>query len=118
MLRLVGLTTCSTCKAVEKLLKEKNIDYTYQDVRQNRPSESQIRQWLETIGANNMKKIFNTSGMSYRQLKLKHRWDLLTADEKIDLLANDGMLLKRPILETESGEIYIGKDVTAFLESM
>ncbi|MBK0347637.1 Spx/MgsR family RNA polymerase-binding regulatory protein [Aerococcaceae bacterium zg-ZJ1578] len=118
MLHLIGLTTCSTCKAIEKQLKAKEIDYLYQDVRQERPTESQVQKWVEQIGEVSIKKLVNTSGMRYRELQLKDKWDSLMIEDKISLLASDGMLIKRPILETSDGNFYIGKEVSQFLEQL
>ena len=53
------------------------------------------------------KKWFNTSGLKYKELKLKDRLGEMTDKEKIETLASDGMLIKRPLLITDKG-ILIG----------
>lgn len=116
MIRLVGLKTCSTCKAVEKQLKQKGFSYQYQDVRENRPTREQITEWLILIGEQNIRKLLNTSGLVYRELGLKDKWYLLTLDEQIELLASNGMLIKRPILLLNSQQILIGNEVKKSLE--
>lgn len=55
-----------------------------------------------------LKKYFNTSGNSYRELGLKDRFADLTVDEALDLLANDGMLIKRPLLIQDGKILQIG----------
>ena len=56
-----------------------------------------MREWWEISGLP-LKRFFNTSGMKYRELKLKDKLPDMSEDEQLDLLATDGMLVKRPIL--------------------
>lgn len=116
MLKLIGLKTCSTCKAIEKQLKIKGLEYDYQDVRENRPSKKQIENWLSLIGEDQIRKLVNTSGLVYRELNLKDKWANLSLNEQIELLASDGMLVKRPILVTEDQQIFIGNEAKKCLE--
>lgn len=115
-MKLIGLKTCSTCKLIEKMLKQANLDYCYQDVRENPPMVEQIRGWLSIIQEDNIKKLVNTSGNVYKSLGLKDKWEQMNLDEKVNLLASDGMLIKRPILELDNGRIFIGKDIQRYLE--
>ena len=46
-------------------------------------------------------KVFNTSGLLYKSMNLKERLSAMTEEEQIELLASDGMLVKRPLLVTE-----------------
>ena len=94
---LIGYKSCSTCKKTEKFLEEKKIDYKFQDLKEEKPEKDQIKDLYEKSGLD-IKKFFNTSGQIYRKLNLKDKLKDMTEDEKLDLLASDGMLLKRPIL--------------------
>lgn len=94
---LIGYKSCSTCKKTENFLNEKEIEYKFQDVKEEKPEKDQIKDLYEKSGLE-IKKFFNTSGQIYRKLNLKDKLKDMTEDEKLDLLASDGMLLKRPIL--------------------
>lgn len=88
---------CTTCKKAEKWLKDKGIDYDARDIKSENPSYGELKQWYETSGLD-IKKFFNTSGMIYREMNLKDRLPSMSLEEKLQLLATDGMLVKRPIL--------------------
>ena len=88
---------CSTCKKAEQYLIEKNFNYTLRDIKQNNPSKEELKDWIERSGRE-IKRFFNTSGLKYKELNLKEKLPQMSDDEKIELLASDGMLVKRPIL--------------------
>ncbi|MDO4324184.1 MAG: arsenate reductase family protein [Lachnospiraceae bacterium] len=97
---------CSTCKKAEKWLKEHEIPYQFRDIKQDRPSREELAEWHEKSGLE-LKRFFNTSGTLYKEMKLKDRLPAMTDEEKLELLATDGMLVKRPILVTED-RIFTG----------
>lgn len=88
---------CTTCKKAEKWLQEKGVDYEARDIRNENPTYEELKQWHETSGLD-IKKFFNTSGMLYKEMKLKDRLPSMSLEEKLELLATDGMLVKRPVL--------------------
>lgn len=88
---------CTTCKKAEKWLKDKGVDYDARHIKSENPSYEELKQWYETSGLD-IKKFFNTSGMIYREMNLKDRLPSMSLEEKLQLLATDGMLVKRPIL--------------------
>ncbi|MDU7163535.1 MAG: Spx/MgsR family RNA polymerase-binding regulatory protein [Anaerococcus vaginalis] len=104
---LIGYKSCSTCKKTEKFLKEMKIEYKFQDVKEEKPEKDQIKEIYQKSGLD-IKKFFNTSGQIYRKLNLKDKLKDMTEDEKLDLLASDGMLLKRPIL-VYGDDIVVGR---------
>lgn len=116
-MELIGLKRCSTCKAVEKTLKTKGLQYSYREIDLNPPTAEELSNWYQQTGYQNMKKIVNTSGMKYRELGLKDTWDQLTEQQQFELLATDGMLVKRPILLVDNG-VYWGADVALHLETL
>lgn len=114
MYTLIGYKKCSTCKNAEKLLKEKNIDYKYREIDKDVPSKIELEQFLNN-GKTNIESLFNTSGKLYRELNIKDLKKTMSKNEILDLLSKNGMLIKRPILITDT-HTYIGKEVKEFLD--
>ena len=89
---------CSTCRKAEKYLQEHNIEYTKRDIKTDNPTAGELRSWQKNSGLP-LKKFFNTSGMLYRELGVKKRFeDGMTDEEAFELLASNGMLVKRPLI--------------------
>ena len=88
---------CSTCKKAQKWLAEKGAEFEVRDIKGQNPAADELRKWWGMSGLP-LKKFFNTSGLLYKEMKLKDRIPTMTEDEQIELLATDGMLVKRPIL--------------------
>lgn len=98
---------CSTCKAAKKELTQLGVAFEAIDIKATPPTASQLKEWMAATGLE-LKKYFNTSGNSYRALGLKDRFDSLTVDDALDLLAADGMLIKRPLLIKDGKILQIG----------
>ena len=96
----VNYPKCSTCRKAKKWLDEHNIDYESRHIIEDNPASEELRKWWE-ISDLPLKRFFNTSGMKYRELKLKDKLPDMSEDEQLDLLSTDGMLVKRPILVNE-----------------
>ena len=88
---------CSTCRKAQAWLEEKSIPYTLRDIKENQPTEQELRTWAAMSGLP-LKRFFNTSGLLYKSLQLKDKLPAMTEDEQFALLATDGMLVKRPLL--------------------
>ena len=88
---------CSTCQKARAWLDEKGIAYTFRDIKENNPTADELRQWWKASGLP-LKKFFNTSGLQYKALGLKDKLPSMSEEEQLDLLATDGMLVKRPLL--------------------
>jgi len=99
---------------VEKLMEEKNLAYDYRHIDKENPSYEELKDWHEKSGLD-IKRFFNTSGKIYREKNLKEKLKEMTLEEKYELLSQDGMLVKRPIL-IEEDRVYIGPDVKKYLE--
>ena len=97
----IGYPKCSTCRKAKKWLDERGVSYEYRHIAGQKPTAEELRLWAGKSGLP-LKKFFNTSGQLYRSLNLKDRLPAMTEGEMLDLLASDGMLVKRPILETDS----------------
>lgn len=98
---------CSTCRKAKKWLDENGISYTDRHIKENNPSYEELKHWLEVSGLP-VKKFFNTSGLAYKTLGLKDRLPTMTVEEQLQLLATDGMLVKRPILITDGEQVLVG----------
>jgi len=106
-MKLYGIKTCSTVGKARKFLKEHNLDYEMIDYKVTTVDEDKIREWLKQVDIDT---IFNNRGKKYRDLKLK---DLNLDDEsKIEWMAKENYLLKRPIIE------YNGKVIVGFNEEL
>ena len=88
---------CSTCKKAKSFLTENNIEFTQRHIVEDNPTAAELKAWLEK-GSLPMKKLFNTSGNVYKELKLKDKLPDMTEDEQLALLSQNGMLVKRPLL--------------------
>lgn len=92
---------CTTCQKAAKWLKENGIDVDFRDIVLNNPKKDEIRKWIGLSGMPTSK-FFNTSGLRYKALNLKEVVKTAPQETLIDLLASEGMLVKRPILITDA----------------
>ena len=92
---------CSTCMKAKKWLDENGLEYELRDIRTENPSADELGTWYRKSGLP-LKRFFNTSGNLYKEMKLKDRLPQMTEEEQIHLLAEDGMLVKRPVLVTDT----------------
>lgn len=88
---------CSTCKKAKKYLEEHGIEFEDRHIVEENPTKEELTEWIR-ISGKSVKKSFNTSGMKYRELGLKDKLPQMSEEEQIELLASDGMLVKRPLL--------------------
>jgi arsenate reductase len=88
---------CSTCQKAKKWLDGQKIVYTDRHIVEERPSCEELKEWYEKSGLP-LKKFFNTSGMLYKEMKLKDRLPDMSEEEQLQLLATNGMLVKRPLI--------------------
>lgn len=97
---------CSTCKKAKKYLDEHNYKYNLRSIKEEHPTKEELTNWIKKYNLD-IKSLFNTSGIKYRELNLKDKLQVMSDKEKIELLASDGMLIKRPLLITNDN-IIIG----------
>ena len=88
---------CTTCKKAKKWLQDNGLEFSARHIKEQNPTAEEISLWQEMSGLE-LKKFFNTSGMIYRDLGLKDKLPAMSREEQLQLLASDGMLVKRPIL--------------------
>ena len=90
---------CSTCQKAKKWLQENKISFIERDIVKKNTKKEELEKWISESKID-IKKFFNTSGLKYKELNLKEKLPNMTEEEKIELLATDGMLVKRPIFIT------------------
>ncbi|MFC5468716.1 arsenate reductase family protein [Cohnella suwonensis] len=105
-LKMYHLPTCSTCKGAIKALKENGCELDLRDIRETPPSAEELGALIRMSGLP-VSKWTNTSGDAYREQGLKDKMPGMSDEEKIRLLASNGMLIKRPIL-TDGAKVTIG----------
>lgn len=97
---------CSTCQKAKKWLEEQNINYTERNIVESNPSYEELKEWHARSGLP-LKRFFNTSGLLYKEMKLKDKLPTMSEDEQLKLLATNGMLVKRPLLIDEN-TVFVG----------
>lgn len=88
---------CSTCRKAKKFLQEANVDFIDRHIVEDTPTLEELKTWVSSSGIA-IHRLFNTSGQVYRQLQLKDKLEQMSDEEKLTLLAGNGMLIKRPLL--------------------
>ena len=91
---------CSTCQKAKKWLDENKIEQTERHIVDDNPTYEELKRWYEKSGLP-LKRFFNTSGMLYKEMKLKDKLPDMSEDEQLQLLATNGMLVKRPLVVAE-----------------
>ena len=97
---------CTTCKKAKKWLDDNNLTYTDRYIKEQNPTIEELKEWHKKSGLP-LKRFFNTSGNLYKELGLKDKLPTMTEEEQYELLATDGMLVKRPIIVTEE-KVFTG----------
>ena len=92
---------CTTCQKALKWLDEKGTAYEVRNIKEENPTAEELKKWHSLSGLP-LQRFFNTSGMKYRELGLKDKLPKMSEDEMLQLLASDGMLVKRPLLVTDA----------------
>ena len=100
---------CSTCLKALKWLEDKGIEFTERPIKEENPTYEELKAWYQMSGLP-LKKFFNTSGLIYKDLGLKDKLPTMSEEEQLQLLATNGMLVKRPLV---IGDDYV---LTGFKE--
>lgn len=93
---------CTTCIKARKWLEENNIEFTSRHIVEENPTAEELKTFIKLSGLPT-KKFFNTSGILYREMNLKDKLATMSDDEMVNLLATNGMLVKRPLVVGENG---------------
>ena len=97
---LIEYPKCSTCQKAKKYLDSKNIKYDDRNIVVDKLNKEELDKLIKK-SQKDINKFFNTSGLRYRELKLKDKLPNMSYEEKLEILSTDGMLVKRPLLELD-----------------
>ncbi len=107
---------CSTCQKAKKWLDGRKIDYEERNIKTENPTLEELDAWQHRSGLE-LKRFFNASGLRYKELDLKNKLPAMSRQEQLQLLASDGMLVKRPLLITED-RVLVGFREAQWEESL
>lgn len=105
MIKLYGYSKCSTCITAEKELKAHDFTVSAIDFVTNKLSLEELVTFYEMSGQT-IDQIINKSGLKYKELNLKEKLPTMTENEVLALLANEPMLIKRPIYVDDQKVIF------------
>ena len=97
---VLAFRKCSTCLKALKWLEDNNIDFEERPIKEENPTYEELKSWYQMSGLP-LKKFFNTSGLIYKDLGLKDKLPTMSEEEQLQLLATNGMLVKRPLVVGE-----------------
>lgn len=97
---------CTTCQKAKKFLTDNGVEFIDRHIKEENPTDEELKSWYLKSGLP-LKKFFNTSGLLYKSMDLKNKLPEMSEEEQLKLLSTDGMLVKRPILITDS-KILVG----------
>jgi arsenate reductase len=112
----VCYSKCSTCKKAKKWLDDRNMDYKERHIAEDNPSYDELKDWSQKSGLA-LRRFFNTSGMLYRDMKLKDKLSTMNEESQLELLATNGMLVKRPIV-VKDDMVLVGFKEAEWIEKL
>lgn len=107
---------CTTCQKAKKWLDGNGITYTERHIVENNPSYEELKEWHAKSGLP-LKKLFNTSGLMYKEMQLKDKLPAMSEDEQLKLLASNGMLVKRPLV-MDGETVLVGFEEAQWAEKL
>ena len=107
---------CTTCQKAKKWLDDNGVVYTLRHIKDENPTAQELKSWHAKSGKE-LKKFFNTSGLLYKAMELKTKLPAMNEEQMYELLASDGMLVKRPLLVAEDF-VLIGFKETEWTEKL
>ena len=97
MLKFICYPKCTTSQKAKKWLDDNKIEYQLRNIKEENPNVEELTAWYKMSGLP-LKKFFNTSGLLYKSMELKDKLIAMSEEEQLQLLATDGMLVKRPLV--------------------
>ena len=97
---LIEYPKCSTCQKAKNYLVSKKIAFETRNIVEEKLNQKELHRLIQKSGKD-INRFFNTSGLKYRELKLKDKIQTMSYEEKLQILSTDGMLVKRPLLELD-----------------
>lgn len=109
-MKVYSYKKCSTCQKALKFLDKKGVEVSVVDITEKPPTKTELKKMLKSYDGE-IKKLFNTSGMVYREKNIKEKLPKMSNDEAIDLLSSNGKLIKRPfLLKGDQGVVGFKED--------
>lgn len=115
-MKIYTYSKCDTCRRAVKWLRERNVEFEERPIRETPPTRAELRRMLAENGGE-LRKLFNTSGVDYREQKLSEKLPTLTVPAALELLATNGNLVKRPFLIGEAVAI-VGFDPAVWADRL
>ena len=115
-MKFIYYPRCGTCQKAQKWLNSQKLSYESRDIKSENPSYDELKAWHKLSGLP-LKKFFNTSGQIYKSMALKDKLADMSEEEQLQLLATDGMLVKRPIVVTEKN-VLVGFKESEWVERL
>lgn len=112
MIKLYGYMKCGTCRKAIKWLYTHGVEYQFIDITEKPPTRALLKALLKQY---QLKQLFNTSGVMYRELGIKDKLPSMSPADAVDLLATNGKLCKRPVV-TDGTRHTVGFKEDAFAE--
>lgn len=109
-MKVYSYNKCGTCRKAIRFLEDRKVKFELIDITETPPTKQVLK---AAVKAKGLKKLFNTSGVQYRELKIKDKLGTMTESQAIDLLASNGRLVKRPIA-VEKDKITVGFDIEEY----
>ncbi|CAM4254204.1 arsenate reductase family protein [Lacicoccus alkaliphilus] len=116
MITFYEYTRCTTCRKGKKFLDEHGIEFEAHDMVKTPPSKETLKKIVEKSDQD-IGKFFNSRGRKYKELDLKNRLPEMSDDEKIELLATDGLLIKRPLVDA-GDDVLLGFKESEYKEKL
>lgn len=111
MLKFYGYKKCGTSRKAEKFLNDNNIEYQFIDITEKPPSKAALKKMIKQSNEE-INKFFNKSGGAYRDLNMKDKIKTMTEKEKVETLAGNGMLIKRPLItDGDNSTVGFSEDI-------
>ena len=103
-MKFICYPKCTTCQKAKKWLDANGVAYDERHIKDDKPALDELKAWHRQSGLP-LRRFFNTSGLQYKALRLKDKLPTMSEAEQLELLASDGMLVKRPLLVSEKAVI-------------
>ncbi len=97
MLTIYTYSACSTCRAALLWLRGRGLAFTERPIRETPPTPAELARMLAAYEGE-LRRLCNTSGRDYRELRLGEKLESLGPAGVLALLAANGNLIKRPFL--------------------
>ncbi|RTL47678.1 MAG: ArsC family reductase [Rhodocyclaceae bacterium] len=110
MAKIYGIKNCSTMKKAFDWCEQNQVEYTFHDYKKEGVPRERLVEWCRAVG---WKTLVNTKGTTYRKLSPEDQ-EITTQSKAVALMVANPSLIKRPVVETASGQLLVGFDPALF----